>query len=356
MLNATECNRSCEDGGGPFNKNDPLRETTIQIEMYAGLVVIPIGFVLNLLCLMIFIKSGIVRTPTGIHLVFLTLADNLLLVSLFIANTQVWARLIKISNLQAITSFVCAGVHLTVNVGFLWTGLLLVSATFERFLSVTFPIKIQQWSLYSKTKILMVVYFTGSVSVCGYTVLCFEIKYGDYGENECVYTQTYNEMCYVGDIAVNTVLANVVCSFLILVFSLFTSMALYRYKRNRVLTAQISQNNNSNGKDRELKITAMLVTVATLFLILRLPEMILYQLMAYFAGHTTQSSLSQKVFSIYPLFVIPVSINHSVNLFIYMKFMQNFRTTFLRCIFCTKMQTIRQKRSSHDLPTISGQI
>ena len=348
-----------ESIGGFFDISDPLFVQNAQIGMYAGLVIIPTGFILNFLCLIIFIKSKIVKTPTGLHLTFLALADNLVLMVLLVMDTQSWSRLINIPNLQASSTFMCSGAFLTVNVGFLWSGLLLVSATFERFLSVGFPLKIQQWNLHLKTKILMALYIIASVALSGFAVLCYDLEAVGNDTIECRYKQKHHNVCQVGNIVVNSVLSNGICSFLIFIFTILTSLSLHRYKRSR---SKLAQNNLRNNEDRELQVTLMLVIVATLFLILRVPEMIVYQLMIYYSGNNIQSSVSQKTFAIYPLFAILVLINHSVNFFIHMKFLNSFRNACVDLFRYSKTPSISKKISSSrncfsDLQTtISAQI
>ena len=66
--------------------------TLNKIEMYADLVIIPLGVIMNILCLIIFIKSKISQSPTGLTLTCLSIADNIVLVSIFLSSTQNWSK------------------------------------------------------------------------------------------------------------------------------------------------------------------------------------------------------------------------------------------------------------------------
>ena len=48
-----------------------------------------------------------------------------------------------------------------VNFSFLWSGVLLASATVERFVSVVYPLKVKTWDLYQISKMLKIVHFQG---------------------------------------------------------------------------------------------------------------------------------------------------------------------------------------------------
>ena len=52
-----------------------LFSPTIQkIAMYSNITIIPVGILLNILCLIVFIKSRIARSPTGLHLACLSVS------------------------------------------------------------------------------------------------------------------------------------------------------------------------------------------------------------------------------------------------------------------------------------------
>ena len=80
---------------------------------------------------------------------------------------------------------------------------------------------------------------------------------------------------------------------------------------------------------REFGITVMLVSAATLFLMLRIPEMILFQMMKYFTSNNMARHVIGNVMIVYPLFLILVTINHALNFIVYIIFFRQFRNTFI---------------------------
>ena len=161
------------------------------------------------------------------------------------------------------------GVGYLINAGFLFSGVLLTSATVERYISVRFPLKVKSWNLHIKTKILLVVYFIAAFGLGSYTFLCYDIISLDI--DTCL--PKFDHFCYATEIIVVTVFSNGICTLLMFIFTILTSIELFKLKRK--ITKM--------GKEytKEFGITVMLVTVATLFLILPIPETILLQLTNY---------------------------------------------------------------------------
>ena len=285
--------------GGTFDQSNPWSDIAARVAMYISFVIMPGGFLLNSVCLVIFVKSRIAKSATGIHLAFIAVADNVILVSLFLYNTKYWSEYTNIPNLRNYGFILCTGPHFAAAVGLLWTGILLASATIERFASVAFPLKVKMWNLYKKSTIMMVVYFVSACILTGYELLCYTMKtVFPNDEAECVYSEKYAKVCNIFDTIVNSVLSNGICFCLILIFTVLTSIFLHRAKRMR---PQLGQKTNSET-NREFQITLMLVVVAILFLIFRIPEMILYQMRGTLR-QTTSTILSLKMLNLSILFL-----------------------------------------------------
>ena len=75
--------------GDRINQSDVVSERVTHVVMYFSFVIITIGFILNSFCLIIFVKTRISKSASGIHLTFLAVADNVILVALFVYNTEV---------------------------------------------------------------------------------------------------------------------------------------------------------------------------------------------------------------------------------------------------------------------------
>ena len=324
-------------------------KTVQQIEMYSNLIIIPVGILLNLVCVITFIKSKISSSPTGLHLTCLAVADNVILLSMFAVQSESWSQYIEIHDLYNIGSLTCYGVFYFLTMGFLWSGLLLASATIERFLSVGFPLKIQVWNLYPKSKFLMVLYFVLSVVLPAYSAFCVEYNVLD---NFCHASEKslYVHICFYGDIIVSIALSNCICSTLILLFTILTSIQLFKLKKKRLDMGSESQ--------KEFQIAAMLLIVALFFIILRIPEMILFQVIYYFNTEEISNSLSRNIKAIYPIFIVCVTINHSIN-FIYCTFFKGFKQTFVEIfVICIQLrrEAHKNKTIDHSVSTVTDHV
>ena len=299
--------------------------------LIVALGIIPIGLILNILCFVIFIKSKTYQSATGIHLTYLALADNLVLVSIFMWSHDVFSKYIDFPGMHTMSYVACVGPFYLSTVGVLWSGLLLSSATIERFISVAFPIRIRMWNLYYKSKILMLIYMVVSFGISGFGLLCLNIMLSKNGQKSCVENRTHAKLCSVWNTVVYSTLSNGVCSFTIFVFTILTSVYLFKYKNKR---AKLGQQDVNDSNNKEFQITLMLVTVATLFLILRLPEMILYQVMAYYRRANIYNSVYDTIIYIYPIFSLLIVLNHTINFVIYFVFLGSFRRTFVSLFPC----------------------
>ena len=302
-----------------------------QIERFR-LAIMPVGVFLNILCLITFVKSKMSQSATGLTLTYLSIADNIVLLSLFLIGTEYWSKFTAIPSLVENDSFSCQMIVYLVILGFLLSGVLLTSATIERYISVRFALKVKFWNLYVKTKILLVVYFIVAFALSSYSFLCYDIMY-----DTCSFSQKYDQFCYVSEIIVNTVLSNGLCTLLIFIFTILTSIELFKMKKKR---AELGKEST-----KEFGITVMLVTVATLFLILRIPEMILFQMMNYIERNYLTGSVADNVFAVYPLFLPLVTINHSINFIIYLIFLKKFRDTFFSFFIYVKLKCFGSRAS-----------
>ena len=339
---------------GHANQSDVVSGTGTLVVMYFSLVIIPIGFILNSFCLIIFVKTRIFKSATGIHLTCMAVADNVILVALFLYSTEDWSQHSGLPNFRNYGFFSCTGSHFAGAAGLLWSGMLLASATIERFLAVAIPFKVKTWDLYRKSKMLMFVYFVIACILTGYEFLCYSMQILPSSETEeCLYSKKYAKICRIFDTVVNSVLSNGICFCLILVFSVLTSFFLWRAKAVRI---QLNQSGESES-NMEFQVTLMLVTVAFAFLVFRIPEMVLYQMRRNFKAENTTNSASENAESLHPVFLVLVLFNHSVNFLIYVTFLETFRKTFPRLFKCPARKTATNSSSvdstSHATMTMS---
>ena len=319
--------------------------------MYSNIAILPIGFLLNLLCIITFIKSKTYKSPTGLHLVFIAVADNVILLSMFLGRSETWYKYINIPDMYNKKGvFNCQESDYIVVAGFLWSGLLLASATIERFLSVAFPLKVQQWNMYAKTKVLMGAYVLVAFGLSSYALLCVELKPATSNTSEtCVIAEQYNDVCFLSDVIIIVAFSNSLCSLLILTFTILISFYLFKLRRVRIEMGKTSA--------KEFQITLMLVMVALFFMVLRIPEMVLFEITYYNDINGIINSLSEKMLFVHQVLLVCVALNHSVNFLIYVKFLRSFRHTFVSMVTCYKCRkkstqggtTLAQKTSISEI-------
>ena len=311
------------------NQSNSLFDVIAQVEMYSDLVIVPMGIFVNFLSIAIFVKSRMAWTSVGLHLMYLAVADNLVLVSGFIGSTKTWHMFINIPDLWSSNIITCSGTYLSINVGFTWSGVLLTSATVERFLAIAVPLHVKCWNIYHKSKILMGIYFILSLMLCSYGVPCFEMISMD-GTNICTPSSMFEDMCYIGDMIVIGVIANVLCFTVILVFTILTTISLHKYKQKRADLGTLKDTG------REIRMTLMLVMVAVLFVVLRAGDIIIYFLYVYSESHRLHETIIDTIHGIFPVFILLSNINHSINFIVYVIFLEDFRKTFVGMFSCCR--------------------
>ena len=315
--------------GSHGNQSNSVFAIITQVGMYSDLVITPMGVFVNFLSIAIFVKSRMAWTSVGLHLMYLAVADNLVLVSGFIGSTKTWHMFINIPDLWSSNIITYSGTYLSINVGFTWSGTLLASATVERFLAIAVPLLVKCWNIYHKSKILMGIYFILSLMLCSYGVPCFEMISMD-GTNVCTPSSKFEDMCYIGDMIVIGVIANGLCFTMILVFTILTTISLHKYKQKRADLGTLKDTG------REIRITLMLVTVAVLFVVLRAEDIITYFLSVYSESHKLSQTIIDTLHGIWPVFILLSNINHSINFIVYVIFLEDFRKTFAGMFSCCR--------------------
>ena len=280
-------------GGGDMSKSVALR-TTEQIELYGCLILIPIGIILNTVSFAIFIITKTHKTPTGLHLMCIAMADNTVLILSFLIRSPNWTDYIEVG-IPMTTTFCKVTLFLS-NFSFLWSGMLLASATVERFLSIAFTLQVKVWNLFRITKFLLIAYLIISISLSSifayYTIVRKFEK-----ETKCFRKPEHMDIFATLDQIINTIFANGICAGLIFLFTVFIAVSIYSYKRKR---NALSEDGGKNS-DKEFQITLMLFTVACLFIFTRIPEAITYQIAMHCFSKRINSPMCHNMEVFWPL-------------------------------------------------------
>ena len=164
----------------------PSLSITEQIELYGNLIVVPLGVVLNFLSFVIFYRIKTHKTATGLNLMCIALGDTLVIVGFFAYSSRHWTNCINLPPITSLHEIICKAISFVTGIGFVWSSLLLASATVERFISIAFTLKVKTWNLLWKSKILILLYFA-----VGVTIGCVWVYVTDYvkvtGTRNCAY-------------------------------------------------------------------------------------------------------------------------------------------------------------------------
>ena len=101
------------------------------------------------------------------HLVCIAIADICVIIAVFLRESDAYSEFSKLPDLNTFSIFFCKGNVVFLTGAILRSGLLLASATVERFLCVAFPLKFKNWNMLKISKILNVFYFITSFAANG---------------------------------------------------------------------------------------------------------------------------------------------------------------------------------------------
>ena len=196
----------------------------------------------------------------AITLSVIAISDNIFLLGFFFYSfDQYWEEKIKISNFKNLNDWTCRITMVLVTVGFLSTGLILSSATVERFLAVALPLKYHSWNTLRFSKVALAIYFLFSFAASSFLLILRKINDRGMCDRNEKYDHIYRPLFMI----TQTVIGNGVCGGLILLFTLLIIGLLFRQGRTRnVLSSKSSSVNSKN----DIRITVMLLTVAVLFI------------------------------------------------------------------------------------------
>ncbi len=320
-----------------LNGTNLFVDTLQAVENYGILILVPIGLFLNTLSFIIFNRSEKYSTAVGLHLKCLAVSDNLLILAqVLVSADDDWEQQLGVPSVSLANKFWCKLSNYMLVAGYVISALVLASATVERFLCIAFPMQIKQWNVFLKTKILMGVYCTFGFSVSLFALVAFAPQTTTIMKHMFCRSVPEQRKLWntVYTIAV-TVISNVLCSSTILLFTVLTSVWLYRQRKKRMTLANMS----TQISQKEFRITLMLVTVATLFILLRFPKIITEEYLAQ-KGHTYST---RNLYHWSRAINILMVVNHSFNFVVYIVFLQPFRQTFV------DMRSSCKKRPTEDM-------
>ena len=317
-----------------------------KIELYGFLVILPIGIILNTATFVVFYTMKSHRTSTGLHLMATAAVDNCLLVGFYFSGPGQRSHLINIPNVVGINLTLCRFFHFLMGIGFVQSAILLASVTIERYVSIAYPLKVKSWNLLRLSKVLILVFSAISIVWSAAYVNVVEIFHY---ENVSFCTQRPELMNMLVTI-ISSVVTNIVCSILILIFTVLIAKSLVTIRNNR--NTLIRNNRSLSERKNEYKITIMVFMVAVMFILFRYPTIIISQWISFYPRPIRKNDQTyvDLLFSSSICYII-MGINHSVNFLMYITFMRSFRERCFKLIYrkSNKRQGRQQEISTVEL-------
>ena len=258
----------------------------------------------------------------------MAIADNCALLGVLGVANYCFNEQQPIPSIQDINIVLCKTSTIVLNAGALWSGMLLASATVERYCCIAFPLKVKTWNFYKISKILNIIYFFASFALN--IPLGHNLYLGKY-YNETICTMKIDNVSKVSDLLVNVVLSHIIVTLIIFVFTVAIAAHLKKTRNNRRTLSQSIVIQSS----KEFVITTMLFAVACLFLVTRLPVIIVFESQRYLESTNNLDIKSwQLVEAAWPIAILLLVINHSTNFVIYVIFFKEFRDKLVAMVTC----------------------
>ena len=291
---------------------------TEQIDLYGEFVLVPPGVVFNIISLVIFCRHSSYRSAIGLHLKCIAVADTLVITTIFVSK-------LRDSNLIKMDLSLCTMNVFLMSVGVPWSGMLLTSATIERFVSIAFVLKVKTWNLFRISKICNLVYFVFSVS---FSAVGTKIN----GDFICGLVAEASELAQYFNFIGNSIL---LFTFLGVTLTFTILIAIFLFLQSKRRRAMVQGHEHQSSK--EFQISLMLFIVAVLFTVLRFPRLASF-LIRYFYGSKRQfnNKLFVNTVIAWPITNLLLVINHSINFVIYVTFLKSFRNQLWDIIKCNK--------------------
>ncbi len=289
---------------------------------YISAILYPSGFVLNLLSILVLFKIKLHQTAVGLHLIFIGMTDVVCMIN-GITYSYPLQELVGIKPTDYVNKIFC---KVLMTIGYPVTragGLLITSATCERFLSVAFPLHVKSWPMLTASKIIIGI--ISLIAVCE-TVMWLVV----YTDDKCwsnSFSGSFKEIYQMSYSIFWIVTAGLVLLLSILIICF--------------LSAHTRESKNSVLQRKQTKITVMLLIIAVTFLLSTIPE-----LLSFIAAENYEdvSQITVDIWTAAYATTFLYDFYHWCNFFIYLAFLEQFRDGFMS-IFCRRCKSVEGKTS-----------
>ena len=264
---------------GEFTANDEVIHTLC---FYLKLVVIIVGMTGNSISIFAFAKCKISTGNVGQYLIFLAIADNGVLLS----ELPVLKPFITV--LMDQHDWICKMTYYIRYTGRLWSACLTLVITVERYLFVARPLQRTYFQKHRIPRILIPMTLTISAVCVIYALFLIKVQLQDGNTEKCFILEEKRTLFVVLDLVMVRGIGDLIIGAFILLFTVLCINVLQKAKRLRsqelqVLSTQGSANENESNRptgrntgSRETQITRMLLLLAIMFILLKVPYTVFY--------------------------------------------------------------------------------
>ena len=319
---------------------------------YFKLMVIGVGMLGNIMSIVVFIKFRLSTGTVGQYLITLALADNLVLISeLLIWMTQIPLEYLVIDAYY----WICRFTYYLKYAGRIWSACLTLVVTVERYLFVAHPLKKAHFQKHHIHRILIPFTLTASLSIVSYALFLIKVQEVQMvsdgitsNATQCFILQDKRKLFVVLDIIVVRGIGDLLIGVLILIFTILSIKVLLQAQKLRTDSLrersslcsscgnQIHGFHRKSYKSRESQITRMLLMLAVMFLLFKLPYTILYYATLNWykreaSGFSTIETVVNNAKSISLVFAL---MGYAFNFFVYVMLVPSFRSNLCATLKC----------------------
>ena len=296
---------------------------------FTGICII-VGLLGNTTSIIVFLKARVSESACTVryYLIALAFSDNTVL----IAEAFVWLADIRITWIHKI-DVLCKGVYYFRYAGRMWSAFLTLTITAERYLFVAYPLKSSslRTANWCRIGILVTAYISFSLAIYALFLI------GTSTNHRCIIYNNKKETFVIVDIIISRCLADVIIGSAIFILTGFMIRSL--------LKARHARENTLNGgcsftrrQTREFQITIMLITIAILFVLVKVPYTFTYYLSFKYNTEWGKIVSNQLVGikEVNDMAGALVTLNYSINFFVYFFFVRSFRENLFKLVACRK--------------------
>ena len=322
-------------------------------------VVVVSGLALNTLALSVFAASSRIRhTTTGRYLMALAVADMLYLLGeclRWLHSYRSTGRYFPGVQLMYTFNWLCKSVHYVRYMGKLSSAWVTVAITAERFVTVSFPLRVSSISTRKTTYAVILSTFAASCALATFPYWTIGLKLHNNNTRCHVYDlPTYNAMNWV----ILRIGSLLLPAAIILTLTTLLVYNLQRARRKRRQTLHDGQACHEHTRDRlivvsmETQLTSMLLAVSCSFLLLRLPYAVSYYINEYKEElwHPPNRELYTTIYHAHKLCDIVSTLNYAINFFLYCVCGSTFRQELKTLVTCSAQRCCISCNAAHAQP------